>query len=53
MADVSNSGSLDLVTPGALWTADGAGGFRRTAIAPGERVFALDIDTHGDLDFYV
>jgi tetratricopeptide (TPR) repeat protein len=53
VADISNSGSLDLVTPGALWTADGAGGFRRTPIAPGERVIALDFDSDGDLDLYV
>jgi tetratricopeptide (TPR) repeat protein len=53
VADVANSGSLDLVTPGALWTAAGEGAFRKTAIAPGEHVVALDFDSDGDLDLYV
>ena len=37
VADVTNSGALDLVTPGALWIRDGEG-YRRVAIAAGERV---------------
>ncbi|MDQ6893429.1 MAG: FG-GAP-like repeat-containing protein [Acidobacteriota bacterium] len=54
LADTSNSGSLDLVTPGALWLADAGGGsFRRTALAPGEHVIPLDFDSDGDLDLYV
>ena len=52
VADVMNTGSLDLATPGGLWLADG-GAFRRTAIASGERVVPLDYDSDGDLDLYV
>ena len=52
VADVHNSGELDLVVPGALWTAE-KGSFRKTAIAGGERILPLDYDNDGDLDLYV
>jgi hypothetical protein len=37
VADVTNSGELDLVTPAALWVR-GKEGWRKTEIASGERV---------------
>jgi hypothetical protein len=49
---VTNSGSLDFATPGALWV-DTEGTPRRIAIAPGDAVTALDFDSDGDLDLYV
>ena len=52
VADVTNSGSLDFVTPGALWIRDGEG-YKRVAIAAGERVIPFDVDADGDLDLYV
>ncbi|MGE5414462.1 MAG: FG-GAP-like repeat-containing protein [Syntrophomonadaceae bacterium] len=52
VADVTNSGALDLVAPGALWLREGEA-FRRVATPPGERVMAFDVDSDGDLDLYV
>ena len=52
VADVTNSGALDIVTPGALWVREGEG-YRRVAIAAGERVLPVDVDADGDLDLYV
>lgn len=52
VADVTNSGALDLVAPGALWLRQGEG-FRRVPIAAGERVVPFDADSDGDLDLYV
>ena len=52
VADVANSGELDLVTPGALWIA-GKEGYRKTPIAAGERVLPIDFDSDGDLDLFV
>ena len=52
VADVTNSGSLDFITPGALWIRDGDG-YRRVAMASGDRVVPFDVDADGDLDLYV
>jgi tetratricopeptide (TPR) repeat protein len=52
VADIANSGQLDLITPGAVWHAEKSG-YRRTALAPGDRVLAVDYDNDGDLDLYV
>lgn len=52
VADIMNSGDLDLVTPGGLWTRSGEG-YRKTEIAPGERVLPIDYDSDGDLDLFV
>ncbi|HEV2064166.1 MAG TPA: FG-GAP-like repeat-containing protein, partial [Thermoanaerobaculia bacterium] len=52
VADVTNSGELDLLAPGALWVKSPES-FRRTPLPPGERVAVLDFDSDGDLDVYV
>ena len=52
VADVTNSGELDIATPGALWIRE-ASGYRRSPIAAGERVLPFDVDADGDLDLYV
>lgn len=52
VADITNSGELDLVTPGALWVS-GKSGFSKTPLPPGERVLPIDFDSDGDLDLYV
>jgi tetratricopeptide (TPR) repeat protein len=52
VADVTNSGALDIVTPGALWVRESEG-YKRVAIAAGERILPFDVDADGDLDLYV
>ncbi len=52
VADVTNSGELDLVTAGALWLSDGSE-YRKSPIAQGERIVPFDVDADGDLDLYV
>ncbi len=56
VADVTNSGELDLVTPDALWT-PASGAYRKTTLGPGgddaRAVIPFDVDADGDLDLYV
>jgi len=52
LADVTNTGSLDFATPGALWV-DTQNTPRKVPLAPGEAVVPLDFDSDGDLDLYV
>jgi FG-GAP-like repeat len=51
-ADVTNSGELDLLTPGGLFIRGGRG-WEKTALPAGESAAALDFDADGDLDVYV
>jgi tetratricopeptide (TPR) repeat protein len=48
VADLDNSGDLDLVTAGALWF-----GSRRVPIPEGDRALPVDFDSDGDLDIYL
>ena len=56
VADVTNSGELDLVTSDALWTPAG-GAYRKTTLGSGgddaRAVIPFDVDADGDLDLYV
>ncbi|HEY3202634.1 MAG TPA: FG-GAP-like repeat-containing protein [Thermoanaerobaculia bacterium] len=52
VADLTNSGELDLATPGTLWVKE-AQTYRKVPIASGERVIPLDFDSDGDLDLYI
>jgi tetratricopeptide (TPR) repeat protein len=52
VADVTNSGELDLVTPGALWVREGDT-YRKVAIPAGGQVIPFDVEADGDLDLYV
>jgi len=56
VADVMNSGELDVAVPGALYVSekgDGAGVYKRRAIPAGNEVVPLDFDDDGDLDLFV
>jgi tetratricopeptide (TPR) repeat protein len=52
VADVGNSGQLDVIVPGALLRS-GPGGWDRSALPSGERIVPLDVDSDGDLDLYL
>jgi hypothetical protein len=54
VADVLNTGELDIVTPTALFSPSG-GAFRKAPLgtARGEAVIPFDVDSDGDLDLYV
>ena len=52
VADVMNSGRLDVAVPGALFVPEGDG-WKKTALPPGDAVLAFDADSDGDLDLYV
>ena len=52
VADIGNSGELDIAAPGALWVREKSG-YRRTPLPEGERVLPIDYDSDGDLDLYV
>ncbi|MGH9368825.1 MAG: CRTAC1 family protein, partial [Thermoanaerobaculia bacterium] len=52
IADVDNSGELDVVAPGALYLAEG-GAWKKTPLPEGELVLPVDYDSDGDLDLYV
>ena len=53
VADVTNSGSLELATPGALWVEAGPTPRKVDLPQGGESVVPVDFDSDGDLDLYV
>jgi tetratricopeptide (TPR) repeat protein len=52
VADIDNTGELDVAAPGGLFLAQGDG-FVRTAIPAGASALPIDFDSDGDLDLYI
>jgi tetratricopeptide (TPR) repeat protein len=57
VADVTNSGELELLTPEALWSPVAGRAWKKSTLGSGDReagaVVPFDVDADGDLDVYV